>query len=232
MRAGKSLDARLEAVAALILSGKENRNESTLVDIGSGHAKIPIFLLQNGAFSRVAVSDIAASPLERAKAAAKQCGMEEKIDFYLSDGFSRIDQYFDIASVCGMGGGTIVSVVESGKTRFGRLVAQPMTKAELLRRYLWENGFVIENELFPDCGGKTYLVLSASRPEEKEGENRLFTYADTFLGKIRPFAKPYFFYVNRVYKAAQKRFYGARRREDADLLRECEEILARFGDFL
>jgi len=210
------LGERLACVAKLVKPG-------TFIDIGSDHGYLPVYLIKSGICVTAAASDINISPLERSKATAERYGVADKMEFFLSDGFKNINKSYDTACICGMGGQVIIDIIEKGRGKFGRLVLQPMTKAELVRQYLWENGYMIENELYPSESGKSYAVMSAYYT----GENTDHSYIDTFLGYIRPCTDDYRLYVKKVLSAARKRFGGTKQPDDGKLVSECMEIVTQ-----
>lgn len=154
-----TLDKRLSAVAALV------RHGSRLADIGTDHAYLPVHLVQVGVCPSAIASDIGAGPLEAARRTVTENGLTSEIALRLGDGLSTVtaDEVEDIA-IAGMGGETIAAILETApwvKNRSIRLILQPMTRAEDLRRWLLTNGFsVLEEHLIID-GRHLYPVLAA-----------------------------------------------------------------------
>ena len=164
------LDARLRAAA-------EAAGRCALfADIGSDHAKLALHLLETGAAAYAVCADIHASPLERGRQAAARTGLSERADFILSDGLDALPERPDVAAVCGMGGELIADIVARALRRFPggppiRFVLQPMTAADALRRFLWDNGFYIAEERYAVAAGKPYAVLTALSAPCIEQEN-------------------------------------------------------------
>ena len=139
------------------------RDGVTLYDIGSDHAYLPVSLLLDGKIPFAYICDVARGPLSKAEETVKACGVGGKCRLCLSDGMKSVDVIppCDI-SIAGMGGELIASIVDACpdvRDPEIRLVLQPMTRGEELRRYLSENGFEIlhENTVFE---GKYYTVIS------------------------------------------------------------------------
>lgn len=152
------LQPRLQCIADCVPHG------ARLADVGTDHGYLPAALLQNGRIERAIASDINAAPLEHAKATAAECGVTERMDFRLCAGLDAIaPDEADTVVVAGMGGETIIAILQaaawdwSGKT----LLLQPMTKAELLRRWLTERGFCIVFERLVRDKGTIYAVIMA-----------------------------------------------------------------------
>ena len=154
-----TLDKRLTAVAALVRPG------SRLADIGTDHAYLPVYLVEAGICPSAIASDIGEGPLDAARRTVAAAGLTSKIPCRLGNGLATIhpDEVEDIA-IAGMGGETIAAILEAAPwvkdTRL-RLVLQPMTHAEDLRRWLLINGFsVLEEHLIRD-GRHLYPVMAA-----------------------------------------------------------------------
>lgn len=200
----KSLGNRLELVAELIHTYGPFR---CLADIGSDHAFIAVRAVQNGDASHAVASDLRTGPLERGRANAANAGIgSERIDFCLSDGFDALGSYaFDCACICGMGGELIAEILR----RYGphpacRFLLQPMTAQDDLRRFLWENGFAIDEERFTCERGKPYGVLAV----RFTGEITQYSYADLFLGQKRPQTAAFRAYAEKARSQALKRRAG------------------------
>ena len=150
------LSKRLQRCAEYI--GKTNR----IADIGCDHGYLGISLLKNGQARSVIAADIRPMPLQAAKENAKRFGLEEQMEFYLSDGAAEIPQDFDVMVCAGMGADTIVSILENAPWLKGsayRLILQCQSKTAMLREYLNENGFSICRESALRDGRFLYTVM-------------------------------------------------------------------------
>ena len=120
-----------------------------VADIGCDHGYLAIYLLQNHIASGVIASDIKPQPLAAAKRNAAKYAVTENITFHLSDGVQSIPRDFDTMICAGMGGDTMVSILENAPwladTRY-RLILQCQSKTPMLRKYLSENGWCIRQE--------------------------------------------------------------------------------------
>ena len=123
-----------------------------------------------------------------------------------------------------MGGELIIRIIrEGGEKGKKRLILQPMTGIEKVRAFLWQSGFAITDEVFPVEDGKAYCVIGA----EFSGAVPDFSYADTYLGKIRPGGDGFTAWAKKICAAAKKRLRGARDAESENniltLISECEK---------
>ncbi len=132
-------------------------------DIGTDHAKLPVYLVQSGKVTHAIASDIGEGPIARARAYIRACGLENKIDTFIGDGIAHlpITSPADIA-ICGMGGETIRNIIDatpSLKDANIHLLLQPMTDFSLLRNYLAENGFCAIEEDIVSSDGRMYQCM-------------------------------------------------------------------------
>ena len=99
------LTPRLRSVAELVPRG------ARFADVGTDHAYLPVWLLQQGRITGAVASDLRPGPLERARGTAEKYGLTGRMDFSLCDGLSGIqpDEVNTIA-IAGMGGETIVDL--------------------------------------------------------------------------------------------------------------------------
>lgn len=153
------LDNRLKMCADMI-SGK-----GIVCDVGTDHALLAAHLITTGKCEKVIASDINEGPLESARKTVEKYGISEKVDLVLSDGLKDVNGagVTDIV-IAGMGGETIAKIL--GECEFEldgiRLILQPMTKTEVLRKWLISNGFNIMSENGIEDGSKLYSVITAT----------------------------------------------------------------------
>lgn len=150
------LSSRLLACAGFVAKGDR------VADIGCDHGYLSIYLLKNGIARSVIASDINEGPLQSAMRNARKFEVRENITFYLSDGAGNIPREFDTLVCAGMGGDTMVHILENApwlKNERYRLVLQCQSKTPLLRRYLSENGWRITEECVLREGKFLYTVM-------------------------------------------------------------------------
>ena len=154
------LRARLTAVLSQVRRG------STVADVGTDHAHLPIALCMLGIAERVIASDVRDGPIASARENIGAYGLTDRITVVKTDGLHGIEAYDpDDVLISGMGGELIVRIL--GEAPFvkkigKRLVLQPQTHPELVRGYLAENGFRIVCEtVAEDDGGRLYQIVTA-----------------------------------------------------------------------
>lgn len=157
------LSNRLLACAGFVAKGER------VADIGCDHGYLSIYLLKNGIAKSVIASDVAEGPLQSAMRNARKFGVQENITFHLSDGVRNIPRDFDTLVCAGMGGDTMIHILEAApwlKNDQYRLILQCQSKTPMLRRFLSENGWRIYEETVLRDGKFLYTVMEAGyRPE-------------------------------------------------------------------
>ena len=155
------LDNRLKKIAELV-SG-----EGIAVDVGTDHAYLAAELVKSGKCSRVIASDVKEGPLEAARNTVEKYGVSDSVELVLSDGLENVPLkgVSDIV-IAGMGGETIAAIIEnvdtgSADTENIRWILQPMTKPEILRKKLYEYGFIINHEYAVEDGDRIYIIAEA-----------------------------------------------------------------------
>lgn len=133
-----------------------------VADIGCDHGYLGIYLLKNGIASNVIASDVNEKPLQSALHNAVKFGVKEHMSFYLSDGIRSIPREFDVLVCAGMGGDTMMSILEAApwlKDPKYRLILQCQSKRPELRRHLYRLGFAIRRETLAQDGKFLYPVM-------------------------------------------------------------------------
>ena len=183
-----TLDKRLSAVAALVRQG------SRLADIGTDHAYLPVHLVQAGVCPSAIASDIGAGPLDAARRTVTENELTSQIALRLGDGLATVsaDEIEDIA-IAGMGGETIAAILEAApwvRDRRLRLILQPMTRAEDLRRWLLQNGFAVMEEHLITDGRHLYPVLAAEYTAAAPCADEVLIYGGFFAAEEgRPYRR-------------------------------------------
>ena len=154
------LQPRLQLLADMVPEG------CRLADVGTDHGYLPVYLLQRRRIRGAVAADIGAEPLAHALRTAEAYGVTG-IDFRLCDGLQDIaPDEVDTVVIAGMGGETIIHILESAPwTRGCTLLLQPQTKIELLRAWLREHGYAADAERLVEDKGKLYLVLAVRGAE-------------------------------------------------------------------
>lgn len=216
----KELSRRLYAAFLLIREGK------TVVDVGTDHAYLPIFLVKSGKCPFAYASDIGKGPLERAEENIKKAGLEEKIKTVLTDGATVFQGLADEFVIAGMGGELIYDIISRApfmKSHHVHLVLQPMTRVPTLRRLLAENGFNIEEETLVLEDNKVYTLMSVYF----DGKKRELTEYEAIVGDVENVDKELLARVlDGVIYDLNKKIKGKNAPEDVALKEKIELLLS------
>ena len=141
------------------------REGSRLADVGTDHGYLPISLILEGRIPFAIAADINRGPLDKADENIHKYALDGKIKTVLCDGFRSIDKdEVDDVAIFGMGGELIVKILDEApwlKDAAKRLILQPMTHPEKLRKYLADNGYRIIGEALSFDRGKIYQTICA-----------------------------------------------------------------------
>ncbi|MFA6308428.1 MAG: class I SAM-dependent methyltransferase [Clostridia bacterium] len=174
----------MELKGRLALIASKVQKANIVADIGTDHAYIPIFLVENGVCKSVIASDVRKGPLKAAKLNIKNAGFEDKIETLMGDGLETISENkADVIIIAGMGGILISKILTEGKAMAKSaksLILQPMNRLDEVRKWLTENDFEIYDEELCAEGEKIYNVICAKHfsqadikkhKEKKNNEN-------------------------------------------------------------
>ena len=176
MKGECTMDSRLRIIEQKIPDG------IGVIDVGTDHGTVPVWLVQRGYPGHIFASDINVGPLNAAKHTAAQAGVTDWIEFLLSDGLQLCPpEAVDTIVIAGMGGDLIVKILDEAEwcmhPRY-RLILQPMTRAEVLRYWLAYNEFEILSESVAEEGNTLYQILTA-----RFGGHTALNDAELFCGK-------------------------------------------------
>lgn len=184
------------AVAELVKSG------SAIADIGTDHGYIPVYLYKTGVIKSAVAADINEGPLSSCRALIEQENLGDVIKTRLSNGLQAVssDEY-DTIIIAGMGGELIADILSKKDVRDKHIILNPMTHPEIARKYLYDNGFVIDKDIIVEDAKHHYSVFDAHYTGVKENKSQ----SDYYLGNIQDFSdKAYFLHLYRYLKNKSK----------------------------
>jgi tRNA (adenine22-N1)-methyltransferase len=153
------ISRRLQHIAGLVTKG--NR----VADIGSDHALLPVYLIQNEIAPFCIAGEVNKGPWESALKQVQKAGLTEKIDVRHGDGLSVIEPgEVDTICIAGMGGNLITRILANGKEKLkgvSELVLQPNVGEQVLRKWLKEENWELIEELIIEEDGIIYEILRA-----------------------------------------------------------------------
>lgn len=131
---------RIEALASLV------DKDASLLDIGTDHAYLPIYLYKNNITKNVVGSDISSQVLKYAKNNLKKFALEDKIKLILSDGFKNIQEKYDMAVISGVGTETIKKILGSDIVP-NKLIISSHKNVPDLREFMQKINYKIKKEI-------------------------------------------------------------------------------------
>lgn len=193
-----ALSRRLKLIATLVPKG------ARVCDVGTDHARLPIYLIENNIAKGVIATDIRPLPLENAEKNVAASGVSG-IELRLCDGLSAVKKSeADTVIIAGIGGEVISGIISRGellrKQPYPLLILQPTTSPEALRQYLYKNGFEIITETALKENGKLYSVITACFTGEAKEKPEYFYYT----GKVDPKTEDGYLYIQKQYIRLKK----------------------------
>jgi tRNA (adenine22-N1)-methyltransferase len=158
------LSKRLDTLASLVPQG------ATLVDVGTDHGYLPIYLRNNKIIKSCIACDINKGPLENA---AKHILRYEatNIELRQGNGLEAITSQDEIDTILIAGmGGYLISDILKNNTEVVKgsnlLILQPQSDYEMVRKLIHNLGFAIIKEIFIEEDGKYYTILCNAPGQE------------------------------------------------------------------
>lgn len=163
---------RLDTICQMILKN------SVVYDIGCDHAYLLLKLYPK--IKKGFALDIAQKPLNTAIKTINEHNISDKIEAVLSNGLEKVD--FNIAEnivIAGMGGELIISIMSNNTNIYNKeltFLLQPMSKPELLRQFLYSEGFTILEEAISIEERRFYTIIKCRFSGEKAQKDILDCY--------------------------------------------------------
>ncbi|MBO2531418.1 MAG: tRNA (adenine(22)-N(1))-methyltransferase TrmK [Thermoactinomycetaceae bacterium] len=156
---------RLQAVARWVPAG------TTVADIGADHAHLLIHLVLRKRIEKGIAGELNKGPFENARSQVRRWGLSDRIEVRRGDGLSVLKEgEADVIVIAGMGGPLIAKILDQGREKLSgafRLVLQPNTGGERVRRWLRQNGWAPVGETLVEEGGTLYEIIAAERGEDE-----------------------------------------------------------------
>ena len=141
-------------------------------------------LVADGTCPKAYACEVNEGPLSRARDTIEKYSLSDKVEALMSDGLCALAElHVDDIAIAGMGGELIARIIEDAPWAVLediRFILQPMTKAEYLRGWLYENGFEIETETAAVDGRFVYPIMRVKHT----GESRQIPVLFAWTGKI------------------------------------------------
>ena len=210
------LSSRLLQIAMLV-----DRNK-VVFDVGSDHALLPCFLVENGISNKVYAGEIAQGPLNAGIANIKKRNLEGKVIPVFSDGLIKAEDDVDIVIIAGMGYHTIKHILDNCEIeRYQYFIVQPNTDVELLRQYISDHNYTIEDERVV-FDGFYYQIIKFSADLHEPYSEMQIKYGPVLLERKD---EVFIAYLNDLLNRLKQINEKANKEEYTDTINEIEQIL-------
>lgn len=160
------LTKRLKALATLV------PKDSSIIDIGTDHAYLPIYLYESGITKDITASDISANVLKSSLENLQKHNLDKKIPLVLSNGLASVDKTFEVAIIAGMGTHTIKSILDHPKIP-DTLIIQSNNDHYDLRKHLNSLNYKIAQEIVVKDKKHYYVIIKFQKGQENLTESEL-----------------------------------------------------------
>lgn len=231
----EQLSSRLQSVSDFII--QYGPNPIRLADIGTDHAYLPSYLVQQDKIEFAIAGDVVKGPFESAVNEVKSQGLTDQISVRLGDGLEVIqaEDNINTISICGMGGTLIRNIIESGRNHLPDthlLVLQPNIGEPGLREWLSDHQYKIIDETVIIDGRHDYEIIVA----ETTSDTIPITYEEKLFGPVNLVKRTNEFYLKWERDLAHReRIYNQIKQADqpnSDKLQELEQAMTAIKEVL
>ena len=198
------LSERLELVLSFVEPGE------SAADVGTDHGHVPVELVRRTIVKKAVAMDVRKGPLSRATENIALAGEADSV------------------VIAGMGGELIIKILENGRHMWDSVkqwVLSPQSEIFKVRRWLFENGFVIRKEDMVLEDGKFYTVMDVRREKDADSEGK--TVDPDVLSLSEDSRMLYGDYLIQTKNPVLLTYL---KEEEAKLLRFIEDLSAKAGD--
>jgi tRNA (adenine22-N1)-methyltransferase len=229
----QKLSKRLETVAKFV------PQDAIVADIGSDHAYLPCYLVQNNIAKSAIAGEVVKGPYDSACHEVQKEQLTNKITVRLADGLAAIEPGDGVTAItiAGMGGPLITSILEKHPLALEgveRLILQPNIHAKVIREWALQNSWKIIDEVILLEDEKIYEILVLERGEMNLSELEKLLgpvlkqqHSDVFHTKWTREVEQWGHVREALQKAEQTPEILAKSAELAHLIEEVGEVLKR-----
>lgn len=201
-----------------------------LLDVGTDHGYLPIYLCEKGIINKGVASDISKGSCEKAERNIKAHCLNDKICVRCGSGLTviREGEIPDCIVMSGMGGMLAIEVLKShpAGSRVQRLVLQVQRDICAVRKHLHMTGYKIIKENILKEDNKVYIAMAAEK-----GEDVSYTEAEYLFGRLllrtgSPILKEYITHEHNKIKKVLTSIEDMHTVETEERKRELERISA------
>lgn len=178
---------RLQAIINIIPDGVG------VLDIGTDHAQIPIYLAKHTHCQPIIASEKNIGPFNTAAKWIRQFGLEKIIDLRLGSGLSILNpNEVSYTIIAGMGFKTIIEILHE-EDELARsmdcLILQPMQGAEHLRSWLYNHSYQIIDEILVKEDNHLFQIILARTGKTEKVDNIFYEVGPILYDKNDPLVR-------------------------------------------
>jgi tRNA (adenine22-N1)-methyltransferase len=163
------ISSRLHKIATYLNS------EDFILDIGSDHAYLPIYLMKNKLVKHVYASEINQGPYNHAQKNINKYQLKKDITLFLTSGLQNIPKDYNTITISGMGSTLMVDILSySNLDNVDKIILQSNTNLATLRDKLID--FEIIDETFVEDNQIIYEIIVFQKTKKAIKYNRLELY--------------------------------------------------------
>ncbi len=159
------LKKRLITIASLV------KQDAKVLDVGTDHAYLPIYLYQNKISKQIIATDVSSKALEGAKRNLEKENIRD-IKLICTDGLNGIDDQYDTLIISGMGTNTIIKILDV-KELPNNIILSSNNELYELRKYMNKRGYKIASEIVVQENNQYYDIISYEKGFQKLTTTRL-----------------------------------------------------------
>ena len=153
-----------------------------VIDIGTDHGLVPLYLAKNNISKDILATDISAKSLKKLEDKIDK-NLENTIRTKVCDGLDNIGiKENQIAVIAGMGAITIIEILTKNIEKVRKLdyvICEGNIGNEKLRKFLNENNFYIDKDFLIKDGRKHYDIIRF-----RNGKDRKLSLGEIYFGKF------------------------------------------------
>lgn len=157
------------------------RSDTLVLDIGTDHGIIPLYLYEQNPNRKIIATDISSKSLSKLDLKIKE--KSYPIRTFVTDGLRGLGNIgAEDIIISGMGGDLIVKILSEDLeiAKKARLILSPQSAINKLRKFLIKNGFEIFIEDLLEESGHYYTIISA----EYTGKKQVYSALEYKYGKL------------------------------------------------
>lgn len=166
-----TISKRLKTVADCV-----DKN-SYIIDVGCDHALLDIYLIKQNINIKAIASDNKEGPFERALENINKYHLEKEIKVTLGDGLDPITKDVNTIVISGMGGQNMIGIFKKHLevlSHIDTIILSPNNDTALIRRFLVNHGYKVEQEIMVEDKNIIYSVLKFKKGSKFYNKKELY----------------------------------------------------------